>query len=168
MLVDHHVKRVEIPHEPGEWMELRRLSFGEMRELNHASRIAYLEGLADVPEQVLEVQLRVEADMAEARRRAKEKAEREAAERGEPPADEPAAPEPPADPLLGRDLDVVLRFGVVAWSYADADGKQIPVSGEAVAMLDRTTAEWAAREILCLTESDPLGSSPSSTAPSTG
>lgn len=46
------------------------------------------------------------------------------------------------DPLQTYDLATVLRLGVQAWSY-DA-----PVNGETLGLLDRETAEWAARIII--------------------
>lgn len=151
MLVDRHTKRLDVPHEPGQWFELRRLSFGELRELRAASEQSYLDSLAELPTEVLDAQLRIENERAE-------KARAAAAEAGQ----EPAA-EPKRDPLAGRDIATILRYGVVGWSYEEGEGEPIPVQPETIAMLDPQTATWAAREIMLLEESDVRlkGSSPS-------
>ena len=157
MLVDRHVKRLDVPHEPGEWLELRRLSFGELRDLRRESEGAYLAALAVLPDNVLDAQLRLESERAEKRRKAAEEAKAAGAD------DVPAADGPKGDPLAGKDIATVLGFGVVGWSYTGADGEPVPVTGEAIAMLDEATAVWAAREILLLGEDDARkkGSSPS-------
>ena len=50
-----------------------------------------------------------------------------------------------ADPLAGYDVGVLLRYGIVAWSY-----------GETVTPdeLDDRTAQWAAREIVAMAVPD--------------
>ncbi len=156
MLVDRHVKRLDVPHEPGHYLDLRRLSFGELRDLRRESEGAYLAALAVLPDNVLDAQLRMESERAEKRRKAAEEAKAAG-------ADVPAADGPAGDPLAGKDIATVLRFGVVGWSYKGADGEPVPVTGEAIAMLDEATAVWAAREILLLGEDDARkkGSSPS-------
>lgn len=161
MLVDRHTKRLSVPGEPGEWMDLRRLSFGELRQLRQQSGERFLEDLSGLPEDVLEMQLTVQAKMDEARRAAAAEAE----EKGEPSADD----QPDPDVLDGMDVLFILQCGVVAWSYAEDSGDPVPVK-EGVALLDEETAGWAAREIMLMGRREDdvrlKGSSPS-TASST-
>ena len=103
---------------------------------------------------MLDAQLRLEAERAEARRQAKEAGASVA----------PASDGPPADPLAGKDIATVLRYGIVGWSYTEADGETaVPISPEEILLLDEATSLWAAREILLLGEDDARlkGSSPS-------
>lgn len=161
MLVDRHVKRLEVPGEPGEWMELRRLNFGDLRDLRQQSGERFLEDLSGLPSDVLEMQLTVQAKMAEAKKAARAAAE----ESGEEADDD--LPDP--DVLDGMDLLFILGHGIVAWSYREESGEPVPIA-EAVGMLDEETARWAAREILLVgkevAEREKKGS-PSSTDTST-
>jgi hypothetical protein len=160
MLVDRHTKRLDVPGEPGEWVTIRRLTFGELADLRRLSGELFLEGLAGLPEDVLEAQLRVQTQLSEARKAARAAAE----EAGEEPEED--LPDP--DVLDGMDLLTILRSGVVAWSYHEESGEPVPVEPATVAMLDERTARWLAREIMLLGKAaDPLGDSSPSTATST-
>ena len=66
------------------------------------------------------------------------------------------------DPLTMYDLGTVLELGIAAWSY-DA-----PVTPETIATLDPETADWAARQIVGVRESedDRKNVSGASTSPS--
>ena len=160
MLVDRHTKRLDVPGEPGEWVTIRRLSFGELHDLRQASGMKFLEELSGLPADVLEMQLTVQAKIAEAKRAALA----DSGEDVDPEND--GLPEP--DALDGVDLLTVLRAGVIAWSYHEESGEPVPVEAETVAMLDEATAKWLAREILLLgKEAAPLAGSSPSTGSST-
>lgn len=56
------------------------------------------------------------------------------------------------DPVHGFDKYIVLKAGIRAWSYTEADGTPIPVTPEAIEDLDVDTVEYVAREILRYTK----------------
>jgi hypothetical protein len=158
MLVNlpQHVKRTPVPHEPGEWLDLRRLTFGEMKELHEGSLRSYFDDLAELPQPVIEAQLKLEKDAQKKRASAKVKAK--------PPAEQ-------GDPLAGLNLEMILQFGVMAWSYVDGDGAPVEVTPLTIAALDEVTADWAARAIMLMDaqkdDDGPLGGSSPSTDTST-
>ena len=104
-------RKVEIPHEPDQWVQLRMLTY---RQLAEARRVK-LDDLFTVMRGLKDIAL--------------------------PQQDGQAV----ADPLAGYDVGVLLRYGIVAWSY-----------GETVTPdeLDDRTAQWAAREILAMAVPD--------------
>lgn len=163
MLVNLHTKRVNIPHEAGEWMELRRLTFGEMKQLSEESLQGYFEALEELPQKVLEARLKLDRD---------EQRKREAAAKKKG-VDAASSPPAATDPLAGRNLEMILQFGIMAWSYVDAEGAPVPVGPLTVAALDEVTADWAARAIMLFDSAEkkdddsPLGSSSTSTDTST-
>ena len=145
MLVNTKAKRLDIPGEPGQWMELRPLSFAEEDRLRRESSAAFLAEMAAMPDAVMNAQMRMQTE--DARRRREENARR--AEAGEPALPDPDLPDP--DLLDGQDLVTILECGIGAWSYAQPGEEEMaPVAG-AVKMLDEGTARWAGREILRLT-----------------
>lgn len=119
-LVRNMTTREEIPHEPGEWMELRRLSYAQLREAAEARSRQVMATARDLGP----------AFMRELRSLPSETQE----------AVQTAA----ADPLNDYDLGLLLRHGIVAWSYPE------PVPLDPAAELDPETAEWAGRAILRL------------------
>ena len=104
-------RKVEIPHEPDQWVQLRMLTY---RQLAEARRVK-LDDLFTVMRGLKDIAL--------------------------PQQDGQAV----VDPLAGYDIGVLLRYGIVAWSY-----------GETVTPdeLDYRTAQWAAREIVALAVPD--------------
>jgi hypothetical protein len=115
------VTRHEIPHEPGEWMRLRMLSW---RELD----LARQERVLAIARYHRSVGLDYLRDLQASAR--------------EPSADDNgrAAASPTADDLLASyDRGTLLRAGIVEWSYDP------PVSPETIDALDEQTALWAAR-----------------------
>jgi len=104
-------RKVEIPHEPDQWVQLRMLTY---RQLAEARRVK-LDDLFTVMRGLKDIAL--------------------------PQQDGQAV----VDPLAGYDIGVLLRYGIVAWSY-----------GETVTPdeLDDRTAQWAAREIVALAVPD--------------
>ena len=104
-------RKVEIPHEPDQWVQLRMLTYRQLAE----ARWVKLDDLFTVMRGLKDIAL--------------------------PQQDGQAV----VDPLAGYDIGVLLRYGIVAWSY-----------GETVTPdeLDDRTAQWAAREIVALAVPD--------------
>ena len=123
-------EQIPVPGEPGEWIKVKDLTFGELRasiEERLRKRNAYLRENLDVMTRVEEAQARIaSATATEADRAEVAEAETEAAKAE-------------ADPLAAHDIDTLLRVGLAAWSYqADLDWTQ----------LDVATARFAAIEVL--------------------
>jgi hypothetical protein len=110
------VKDVPIPHEEGEWLRLRMLGgkkLQEARDVNSDRALATFRKMGAEGIQAIQKMTRQDADAALK-----------------------------TDPLAEYDIDVLLRAGIVAWSY---DEKVTP---QAVEELDEATRKWAATEIL--------------------
>lgn len=130
------VRTLPIPHEPGQSMDLRLLSWTQLEK----ARAARLRAAVQTAEALGEALLR------------------RLPERNG--ADSAAEAEADADPLAPYDRLTLLKMGVVRWTY------DTPVSEDALADLDETTAEWAARAVIGVVESEDArlkGSSPSTT-----
>ncbi len=115
------VKRVEIPHEEGHWMELKLLGW---RHLEVSKRVKQAEQFRNIREMGKDVFAAIQQSRGETDKNG------------------------PADPLAEHDLMTLLEKGVIAWSYDE------PVSPETLGELDEQTAEWAARVILGVTETE--------------
>ena len=114
-----------IPHEQGEWIKFRRLSWTQLDEARKAKGRKVMRNIASDPEAV------------------KLLAEVQNINSASPAAPDPAAAlTVPPDPLSDYDQEMLLRLGIVEWSYDE------PVSPEAIGDLDEETAEWAARKLL--------------------
>lgn len=118
MLASTQTKRLDIPHEPGEYIEIRMLSARKREEAHDAkmqSIIRALSGGADLFKSAMESG-----------------------------PDEPKAEKDPSekDPLTSFDKWMILRAGIVSWSY------NAKVRPDTIDDLDEETADWAAREIL--------------------
>jgi hypothetical protein len=118
--------QIEIPNEPGQWMQFRRLN---------SRRIA----------------LCVERRQTEALNKMKELGAdglaliRDAAATRDKSQDDLNKPKPVADPLDAYDRDLLLTLGISAWSYpADVTTELSDENGG----LDAATSEWAARQVL--------------------
>lgn len=120
MLVSRNAREVPIPHEPGEWLKLRPLSW---KQLDDARKARTREAVKSSVEMTREMGPELMAQIRSART-------------------ETAAESAPADPSEAYDRATLLRLGIVGWSYEE------PVSPEAIDDLDEETAEWAARELL--------------------
>jgi hypothetical protein len=113
--------QIEIPNEPGQWMQFRRLNSRrialcvERRQSDALNKMKELgsDGLALI------------RDAAKSRDKDKD----------------PVV----VDPLDAYDRDLLLTFGISAWSYpADVTTELSDENGG----LDAATSEWAAREVL--------------------
>lgn len=123
MLTGGHNERVDIPHEPGQWMTIRGLSWWQLKE---AADVLAAEGrrqLRDYGPETLT-------------------ALREARQRDDIPQ---AIREAMRDPLTDYDRATVLRYGIVGWSYSDDSGDELAAR---TVDLDEDTAVWAAHEII--------------------
>lgn len=137
MLVHDKARRVEIPYEPGEWAEIRPLSWGQRRSAMDAFRTESIHKFTEVAPlmeggmgELLEEARRVRDEQEEAVKAAKEAV-------GEDPGLEPED-----DPLAAMDMGVVLRSGLMGWSYNGG-----VFDPELIQHLDVQTAEFLAREI---------------------
>jgi len=121
-LVTNLTHLVEIPHEPGQTLTVRRLSWRELEEAKAARGRKAIASFKDLGPELME-QLR-------------------RADRPEPEQSNGASQRSAED----YDRGVLLRAGIVEWSY-DA-----PVNEETVEQLDEETAAFAAEAILGLHE----------------
>lgn len=178
-------KPLAIPHEPGQEITVRMLSWVQLKEARERRTAAALQAAKDLGAELFSqlqdsswwdtLGVDRDAPKADVARAYRDLAKVHHPDAGGDPEffrrlklayERGMAAAPPKldaekDPLDDYDQGTVLRHGVIAWSYRD------PVTPENVADLDPTTAEWAAREICRLsdpqrTEEERLnGSSPS-------
>lgn len=120
MLVNKSVRRVDLPHEPGQWVEVRPLSWADSVAAKKAASEATLHAFRDLGTDFL--------------------SQLQSLQSAPSPAD--AAEPAPANPLAGYDRRIVLERGLVAWSYDE------PVTPENISLLDEQTAEVAALAIV--------------------
>lgn len=129
--------RVEIPHEPGEWMDLRQLGWSGLDEARRAKQGESFGNLRQMGDDVFTMIQKARKELG---------------------ADDDD--DGPADPLQAYDLGTVLKLGIADWSYPEK------VSAETIGMLDPETARWAARAIVGATSESGAarknGSAPSS------
>ena len=124
-LLDSTPIRRAIPHEPGEWLEIRRLPWSTLREARKELAASQREEMKALGAEFISA-ISTGRDQDEQRIRAK---------------------------LAARQWDfdqfeqrVLLTKGIVGWSYAP------PVDADAIDTLDAQTAEWAANEILSVSK----------------
>jgi len=107
--------RVDIPHEPGQWIAFSELSWSEKQSAARTHSVAAIAIVALMPPAVQD-------RLDEAQNQAKGQAQ---------PADAEA------DPGAGYDKGAVLKSSIKSWSY------EAPVTPENIDALDDRTAEWA-------------------------
>jgi hypothetical protein len=115
--------RREIPHEPGEWMDIRPLTGVELDAARQVTSDRAMATLRSLPPEIVKAQ---QAAAAEARAKA--------AFDGKAAAVEPTEP----------DAATLIKHGLVGWSYTD------PLTPENVALLDAATRDWLAGAIKAL------------------
>jgi hypothetical protein len=130
--VRHHSKTIEIPHEPGNTVTIRRPQRGhlvaaaDLRQEKALGRVRALGGASFL-------------------------AEMRAAQPTEPtatdaPATTTSTPDPtPAQIAAAYDQDALLLAGIVSWQGPEYDG--VEVDTDTIADLDPTTAAWLAEQI---------------------
>jgi hypothetical protein len=125
-IVTHMTRRVDVPHEPGEWIELRSLGWAALEQCE-AERLRKVFGRMRDTRDALGADLNAEIQKA--------RDEQAAAAQQSPAAD---APPPTLEDVANRyDQAALLLAGIAAWSYAE------PVSAATIAQLDPVTAKWA-------------------------
>lgn len=135
MLVHNLTDKFPIPHEPGEWLRLKRLSGKQVRACKEAVGDSALDKMRRMGGEVVRA-INQTLDEETERRLAEHKA-RQKAEGVKP------------DRLKGFDIGKVIEDGLVGWSYKDAkSGEPIPFSADARDTLDPKTERWAAEQIL--------------------
>jgi hypothetical protein len=120
-LVNPIPEKLPIPHEPGEWLEVRRLSWKQLRAARKKQEAEGREEAKALGAELFGVILNGKDDDVE-------KAEKKLAER--------------KWRVEAFDRETLLTKGICAWSYDQ------PLSADAIGDLDEVTAEWAARQIL--------------------
>lgn len=116
-------RQVQIPHEPGSWMQFRRLPWPLLLAAEQARQKRALKNLAEnLEDDVVDVLNKVKSEVDRSDRKATPKAERDFEEL--------------------YDRGIILHSGIAAWSYGDE------VTRELIDDLDEQTADWAFREIL--------------------
>ena len=137
MILGLTTRKAPIPHEEGEWVEVRtELTPHVLARSREAFRHQALRTLVSLGQDVREA---IDADRA-----------------ASPPETNGTRP----DPLADVDLDTAVSHMVIAWSYRHpVTGKPIPPSVEMVQALDSETSAWLhglAREALRpMVETDP-------------
>lgn len=84
--------RHQIPHEPGEWMDLRQLGWAELDEARRAKQSDSFKNIREMGDAFTTIQ----------------RAQKEIGGDGGP-----------TDPMQQYDLGTVLKLGITAWSYPD-------------------------------------------------
>lgn len=123
MLTHKIIRRVELPHEPGAWIDVRQLSYLQLDFAREIGATQALERMGKITPE-LRQQL-AEARVAIARAQGDDVSVLVA-----------------GDPLAGYDVQTLLQAGIVAWSYDD------PVTPQSVDELDEKTADYVARELV--------------------
>lgn len=136
------VRRVQLEHEPGEWIDVRPLSWRQAEEalrIAHTAKLRELTGMGDALLGAMEMAKDLPGEIMAAS--AAEAAGAEAV----------------------YDTATLLRHGVVAWSYPE------PVTAETLDELDPITVQAIVAELLPrpLSEADRKNATSASTAPST-
>ena len=121
MLVRNLVSdKIDIPGEPEQWMQFRRLNSRRIAECSDKKQMDSMQRMKQLGKEGLELI-------------------RDAA------AGRDKSVVSTSDPIDSYDRDLLLKAGIAAWSY-DADVKTELASEDDG--LDAKTSEWAAREIL--------------------
>ena len=146
-------KWIDIPHEPGERLQIRALTGAQLREARDArankARERYMRMLSVMPESMLKAAEEGSKEDAEAAIEAAKASGEIAAEdvdalKG---AVTDAAPADLSRPEL-YDVDACVRVGVIGWSYKDAAGNPIPFKLGDGLELDEPTLDLAWREVV--------------------
>ena len=131
MLVTKDItEQVPIPHEDGQWMQFRRLSWLEMTEAAETAERRSVKKMTQFGSEA------VGAIIASHEKTAAATADTDG---------DGDAPKTAKAPTVGSyDRESLLENGIVAWSYEEK------VSPKAIKQLDAETARWAAEQIFDL------------------
>ncbi len=124
--VRNHRKELEVPHEPGNFITIRRPLRSALRDASRARQIDALQRMRDLggPSFLAELE------------KARDKKDTDTTT---------ATVEDDVNPADAYDQDALLNAGIVAWRGPQYD--DMKVGAEAIAELDEVTAAWAARQI---------------------
>lgn len=158
MLTKGIAKKIELPHEPGEWLEIRKVSSGyidvarEIASRRSARSIKDMGGIGSF-------------DVGGIKRCPKCSSELVEGHECNPLdvfAKEERDKNPAAVDATSLDRKTMLNAGIHAWSYDEK------VTEETIADLDEPTADWAFREIVSfLNETQTVGAKKEGTKTST-
>ena len=141
MLIDNVPVQRDIPHEPGQWIEIRRLSWLMLDEAKKRQAATQREDMKALGAEFVAAIMRGNQDEeARVRRRLREQ----------------------EWDVSQFDTLTLLRKGLAGWSY------QTDVNADSIGQLDPITAEWAAGEILSLSRPISADERKNVSAPSTG
>lgn len=118
-MITRMTRKIELPHEPGQWVEIRPLSWRKLQDARDSRVRELAKQMQSLGRDVLDALPK--------------------GDRSEAPS---AEQETPASLLNAYSLGALLRAGIVAWSYDE------PVSGETIDELDEQTAQLIARELV--------------------
>lgn len=131
MLTKGITDKRDIPHEPGEWIEIRKLSWIDLDDAREARQAAVFGNVKAMGGEV----------MAALPKRCKKGCGEEKHDGACPPPEE-RADDSAADPTNEYDQNIMLHRGIVAWSYEE------PSSGANIDTLDEVTAHWIHGELV--------------------
>lgn len=130
MLTKGITDKRDIPHEPGEWIEIRKLSWKQLDGSRDARQASVFGNVKAMGAEVMG------ALPQRCRRCGEDK------HKGQCPAPEDRADASAADPTNDYDQGSMLHAGIVAWSYEE------PPSQANIDTLDEVTAAWVFAEIV--------------------
>ena len=125
--------KLDIPHEPGEWIEIRKLSWKHLADARKGRQETVFATVRAMGGEVLNaLPSRCSKGCGEEKH---DGACPPPAERADPSA---------TDPTNEFDIETLLQSAIIAWSYEE------PVSRETVNDLNEPTTKWLAGEIVRL------------------
>jgi hypothetical protein len=138
-IVSAMLRRISVPHEPGEWIEFKMPSWTEVERARDARRIYGLRSYRETADALGEQLLRdLNEQSAQARAEAQTSARQLAVAQ---------------NPWDTYDKATMLQIGINAWSYRDETGQPIPCTVDTVLQLDMLTAQWAGLTLIALIRS---------------
>jgi hypothetical protein len=128
MLVSQEPTQVDVPHEPGEWIAIKRLSWRQLKSARKKAEEENRQVIKDFGPEFLRA-LQSPDGEEKARKLLKRQQYDES----------------------NFDSQEILKLGIFAWSYTNGDGTAVEVNDESIGMLDERTATWAKQQIVDLT-----------------
>lgn len=146
-LIRNITDKRNIPHEPGEWLLLRKLTWRQLEAAREERGNKALEKMRRIGGDMTRAFMEIEERQARVTQEATERV----SALGLPPAVvvEPVEVKPErtlATELARYDLDMLLSMGIANWSYPE------PFSKDAMLSLDKRTSQWAGEQLLDLAD----------------
>ena len=136
MLTSGITDTLEIPHEPGQTITIRKLPWKQLAKARKARKKGVFSDVKDMGADVL---------AALPSRCAKGCGEEK--HKGDCPPVEERSNLAEADPTEEFDQDTLLHAGITEWTY-EKDGKGVPCNEANINDMDEVTAKWAFAEIV--------------------